>query len=170
MVLPVLIPRVKKRSSRRRLRALRVRPMGESSLQTASGSAVHFGTRAALCERQSPQLPTKAVAPPVARPAGDRYAVGGYARGGCVCALCRHSAAVSATRGESRRLATPTKSAALLRLIKIAEEIAALFVGICTARRAPPKAYPPTRRVALRSKVAKAVPLGCCFAAVTRPV
>ena len=51
-----------KRSSRRRLRALRVRPMGESSLRTASGSAVHFGTRAALCERQSPQLPTKAVA------------------------------------------------------------------------------------------------------------
>ena len=51
-----------KRSPRRRLRTLRVRPMGESSLRTASGSAVHFGTRAAFRERQSPQLPTKPVA------------------------------------------------------------------------------------------------------------
>ena len=68
--LPVIIPRVKKRPSRRRLRALRVRPMGESSLRTASGSAVHFGTRAALCERQPLQMPINAVAPPLACPSG----------------------------------------------------------------------------------------------------
>ena len=85
--LPVLIPRVK--------------------------NGLPRGTRAALCERQSPQLPTKAVAPPVARPAGDRYAVGGYARDGCVCAPCRPSAAVSATQGESRRLRRRKKSAAV---------------------------------------------------------
>ena len=42
-------------------------------------------------------------------------------------------------------------------------------LGICTARRAPPKAYPPTRRVALRSKVAKAVPIGCCVSRPRRP-
>ena len=71
MDLPVLIPRVK--------------------------NGLPRGTRAAFRERQSPQLPTKAVA----------------ARGGCVCAPCRPSAVVSATRGESRRLATPTKSAAV---------------------------------------------------------
>ena len=93
--LPVLIPRVKNglpadvcaQASSDRLRRLaslgpylRVRPMGESSLRTASGSAVHFGTRAALCERQPLQMPINAVA----------------ARGGCVCAPCRPSAAISA--------------------------------------------------------------------------
>ena len=57
MDLPVLIPRVK--------------------------NGLNRGTRAALCERQPLQMPINAVAPPVARPAGDRYAVGGYARGGC---------------------------------------------------------------------------------------
>ena len=112
MDLPVLIPRVKNglpadacaQASSDRLRRLaslgpylRVRPMGESSLRTASGSAVHFGTRAALCERQPPQMPINAVA----------------ARGGCVCAPCRPSAAVSAVRGESRRRSRRKKSAAV---------------------------------------------------------
>ena len=55
------------------------------------------GTRAALCERQPLQMPINAVA----------------ARGGCVCALCRPSAVVSAIRGESRRFRRRKKSAAV---------------------------------------------------------
>ena len=100
-----------KRSPRRRLRALRVRPMGESSLRTAIGSAVHFGTRAALCERQPLQMPINAVA----------------ARGGCVCALCRPSAVVSAIRGESRRRSRRKKSAAVSGLTSSPEICRALL-------------------------------------------
>ena len=84
--LPVLIPRVK--------------------------NGLNRGTRAALCERQPLQMPINAVAPPLACPSG-RLTARGYSRGGCVCALCRPSAVVPATRGESRRLRRRKKSAAV---------------------------------------------------------
>ena len=74
--LPVLIPRVKKRPSPRDPRGVvRETTPSNANKRRCTPTSVPFGS-------------------PSAR---------GYARGGCVCAPCRPSAAVSVVRGESRR-------------------------------------------------------------------
>ena len=95
------------------MRALRVRPLGESSLRTASGSAVHFGTRAAFRENNPLNCPKR----PLPRGAG------------AFVPPCQLSAVVSATRGESRRQSRRKKSAAVSVLTSSPE--------ICTPRSRP---------------------------------
>ena len=104
-----------------------------------NASAVHFGTRTALCERQPLQMPINAVAPPLF---GSPYGEGIFAGRVRLCPLPTFSGRFR-FRGESRRRSStlaaafggalravhmPTKSAALLRSITIAGEIAALFL------------------------------------------
>ena len=84
--LPVLIPRVKKRPSPRDPRGVvRETTPSNANKRRCTPTSVPFGS-------------------PSAR---------GYARGGCVCAPCRPSAAVSVVRGESRRRSRRKKSAAV---------------------------------------------------------
>ena len=122
--LPVLIPRVK--------------------------NGLPRGTRAAFRERQSPQLPTKAVA----------------ARGGCVCAPCRPSAVVSATRGESRRRSSTLAAAfgGALRAVHMPTKSAAVSV-LTSSPETPPRFSCPRNPLSVGLTLALS-----CGRGLTRPV
>ena len=90
--------------------------------------------------------PSSFLAPPNALPAGparqrakdvpSRPIRAVAARGGSACALCRHSAVASATRGESRRRSRRKKSAAVSVLTsspKIRRAFLARAIGLSSA-------------------------------------